>query len=179
MRINASFVRPPRTAGPLTFVLWLVAFAFGGLAAWFAFGVVTIKSEQPRLEARLARLNEQLALAAPREPLPSLNELDALRARVKTVNSISKLRGWSAPQLLAWFERNIADDVYLVSLHHKAREGEALLVAESPSAEALTALLLRLEREPRFAEVLLTKQGTRSTETAKVVQFEIRVRLVS
>jgi hypothetical protein len=83
------------------------------------------------------------------------------------------MRGWSTPQLLAWLGRQLPENVYLVSMYHRPREGEALLVAESPSAEALTGFLLRLEKEPRFAEVLLSKQGVRSAGT---VQFEIRVR---
>ncbi|HZO01030.1 MAG TPA: PilN domain-containing protein, partial [Burkholderiales bacterium] len=70
----------------------------------------------------------------------------------------------------------LPENVHLVSLQHRAREGEALLVAESPSAEALTAFLLRLEREARFDEVLLSKQGTANAPGASAVQFEIRVR---
>ena len=42
--------------------------------------------------------------------------------------------------------------------------------------EALTAFLLRLEKEPRFAEVLLSRQGARGAPGAGAVQFEIRVR---
>ena len=58
----------------------------------------------------------------------------------------------------------------------KARDGEALLVAESSNGPSLTAFLQRLEREPAFAEVLLAKQGGR-TEDVNSVRFEIRLRL--
>ena len=77
-------------------------------------------------------------------------------------NKVSGIRGWGTPRLLGWLGGQLPDNVYLVSLAHKPREGEALLVAESASAEALTAFLLRLEKEPRFAEVLLAKQGARA-----------------
>jgi hypothetical protein len=124
----------------------------------------------------LARIEERLAPAAPREALPPASELDSLRQRVQALNKLSGMRGWSTPQLLAWLGAQLPDNVYLVSLHHKPREGEALLVAESTSAESLTGFLLRLEKEPRFAEVLLSKQGVRGAEGAGAVQFEIRVR---
>jgi hypothetical protein len=88
---------------------------------------------------------------------------------------VSALRGWSTPQLFDWLGARLPDNVQLVSLHHRPREGEALLVAEAQSAEALTAFLLALEREPRFAEVLLAKQGA-AAGSASAVQFEIRVR---
>jgi type IV pilus assembly PilN-like protein len=176
MRITASFgPARRRLAWPLAAVLWSCAVAFALAAAWLALAAVELRDERPRLEARLARADEQL-LAAPGEPLPAPAELDSLRRRVQALNKLSGMRGWGTPQLLGWLGGQLPDNVYLVSLHHKPREGEALLVAESPSAEALTGFLLRLEKEPRFAEVLLAKQGARGTPGAGAVQFEIRVR---
>lgn len=177
MRITASFVRRPRAAAPLAVTLWAMAFALAALAGWFASGFLEIRAEQPRLEARLARLEAQLAAATPAEPLPPAPELHAVRLRVAALNGLSKVQGWNTARLLEWFEREMPADVQLASLHHKSRDGEALLVAESPSAAALTGFLLRLEKERRFSEVLLSKQGARAAGASKVVQFEIRVRL--
>lgn len=181
MRIDADFIAArPRLARPLAAALWGLAVLLGFAAAWLAAGVLEMRAERPRLEARLARVQAQAAAAAPREPLPPLAELEQLRERVQALNKLSGLRGWATPRLLAWLEARLPDNVHLVSLHHKPREGEALLVAESPQAEALTAFLLRLEREPGFAEVLLSKQGASSRGEpgagAHAVQFEIRVR---
>ena len=174
MRITAHFsVTRPRLALPLAAVLWISALVFAVLAGGFAMNVFDMRSERPRLESRLARVEEQLAAAAPSQPLPPPAELESLRRRVSALNRLSGMRGWSTPQLLGWLGRQLPENVYLVSLHHKPREGEGLLVAESSSAEALTGFLLRLEKEPRFAEVLLSKQGVRG---AGAVQFEIHVR---
>ena len=175
MKISADFLDArPRLARPLAATLWSLALAAAFAAAWLAAELVEMRGERPQLEARLARLDAQTA-AAPRADLPPAVELAALRERVHALNKLSGLRGWSTTQLLDWLGPRLPENVHLVSLQHRAREGEALLVAESPSAEALTAFLLRLEREARFDEVLLSKQGT-ANAPATGVQFEIRVR---
>jgi hypothetical protein len=164
----------PRLAVPLAFTLWIFTLVCLAAGIWLGSRVMELREERPKLEARLARVEAQ-AEAAPAAPLPAPKELAALRARVQALNQVSALRGWSTPQLFDWLGARLPENVHLVSLHHRPREGEALLVAESQSAEALTAFLLALEREPRFAEVLLAKQGA-AAGTASAVQFEIRVR---
>jgi hypothetical protein len=173
MKISADFLNArPRLARPLAGLLWLLAVALVGLAAFLGMRAADMREERPRLEARLERLEAQAASSAARSSPPPSEELHALRERVRVLNKLSGLRGWSTPQLLGWLGARLPDNVYLVSLHHKPRDGEALLVAESASAEALTAFLLRLEKEPGFAEVLLSKQG----RAEAAIQFEIRVR---
>lgn len=177
MKIGADFLAArPRLAAPLAVGLWAAAALFAALAAALALRASELREERPRLELRLARIEAQAASAAPRSPLPGAAELASLRQRVQAFNKLSGLRGWSTPQLLAWLGGKLPDNVYLLSLHHKPREGEAQLVAASPSAEALTHFLLRLEKEPRFAEVLLSKQGASGARGAGEVQFDIRVR---
>jgi type IV pilus assembly PilN-like protein len=177
MKITARFdaVRPARALA-LAALLWAGALVVMAAAAWLTVDALQLRAELPRLEARLARADEQLAAAGPREALPAAADMDALRRRVQALNRLSGMRGWGTPELLGWLGKRLPDNVYLVSLAHKPREGEALLVAESPSAEALTAFLLRLEKEPGFAEVLLAKQGARGGPGAAAVQFEIRIR---
>jgi hypothetical protein len=177
MRIAAHLCGSrPRLAWPLAALAWLVALGGMAFAAWLVAQALELRAEQPRLEVRLQRAQAQLAAAGAREPLAALADLEALRERVQVLNRLSDLRGWATPQFLAWLGTQLPDNVYLVSLYHKPRDGEALLVAESPSAEALTHFLLRLEREPRFGEVLLAKQGSHAEAGAAAVQFEIRVR---
>lgn len=176
MKISADFLDArPRLAVPLAATLWLAAVLCLALAGWLALRAQELRAERPRLEARLERIRAQLS-ASPREPLPAAPQLAALRERVRELNKVAGLRGWSTPQLLDWLGTRLPDNVHLVSLHHRPREGEALLLAASPSAEALTAFLLALEKEPRFAEVLLSKQGAAPDSGAPGVQFEIRIR---
>jgi len=174
MRITTNLAATrPRLTLPLVAALWISALVFAALAGALTISFFDMRAARPRLESRLSRVEEQLAAAAARQPLPPPEELESLRLRVSSLNKLSGMRGWSAPQLLAWLGGQLPENVYLVSLYHRPREGEALLVAASPSAEALTDFLLRLEKEPRFAEVLLSKQGAGG---AGAVQFEIRVR---
>jgi len=183
MRITASFPSArPRLTGFTVAGSWLAALALALAAAWLLLAAFDMRAERPRLEARLKRVDEQLAAAKPRHDLPAGAELESMRQRVSALNRLSGMRGWATPQLLAWLGEQLPDNVYLVSLNHRPREGEAQLVAESHSAESLTAFLLRLEREPRFSEVLLSRQGARGVQAAggapgpSAIQFEIRLR---
>ncbi len=183
MRITASF---PAARPGLTWLAvvapWLSAGSFAFAAAWLLVSALEMRTERPRLESRLARVEAQLAAAKPHRALPAAAELESMRRRVSSLNKLSGMHGWATPQLLAWLGEQLPDNVYLVSLHHRPREGEAQLVAESQSAEALTGFLLRLEREPRFSEVLLSRQGARGAQGAGLaqgggaIQFEIRLR---
>ena len=176
MKIHADFLDArPRLARPLAAVLWCAALAAAVMASWLAAEVLEMRAERPQLEARLARLEAQAA-AAPRVAGPAAHELGALRERVQALNKLAGVRGWSTPQLLDWLGARLPESVHLVSLQHRPREGEALLVAESASAESLTGFLLRLENERRLDEVLLSKQGTVGNAGAAAVQFEIRIR---
>lgn len=137
--------------------------------------VIQRRAELPVLRARLATMMDESKAATSRVPLPSLHALSEIRRRVGELNSISGVRGWFAPALLAWLEEHMPESVYLLSFQHQLREGEVVLVVESPSTEALTSFLLGLEREPHFKEVLLARQSPRS-EVRGTVQFEIRLK---
>ena len=102
--------------------------------------------------------------------------LKSASERVKEFNDIVGERGMTSVKMLAWLEKTLTENVYIASLNNRLREGETMIVAEAATAEPLTVLLLRLEKESRFERVLLSKQGTRKTPTSTVVQFEIRVK---
>jgi len=175
MKITLNFVaRPWRwqvvagTAAALAVVLLLAS-------AWLALDYSDVREQSARAQLRLERLSAQLQ-RLPRAALPPASERDTLRARVGVLNAQGAARGWTTAQLLVWLEEKMPADVHLVSIHHKAREGEALLVSESRNAASLTAFLQKLEREPAFAEVLLAKQANRGTD-ADAMRFEIRLKL--
>lgn len=177
MRIDANLLTGrPRLALPLAAVLWSTAAILVVAALVSVTAALEMRSERARLEQRLARVDEQLQAAAPRNGLPPAAELAALRQRVTALNAFASARGASTVRILGWLEGHMPDNVHLVSLHHKPREGELLLVAAAPSAEAFTAFLRIIEKEPWFSEVLLSKQAVRSSEGGGGLQFELRVR---
>ena len=177
MRISANLLlgRTP-LALPLAALLWSLAAVLVLVAVVLMVAALDMRAERPRLEQRLARVDEQLQAAAPRNGLPPAAELAALRQRVTALNAYASARGASTVRILGWLEGHLPDNVYLVSLHHKPREGDLLLVAAAPSAEAFTAFLRIIEKEPWFSEVLLSKQAVRGHDGGGGLQFELRVR---
>jgi len=177
MKVTTNFAAPiQRLTPPLAAALWGLGLVFVVAAIWLAADAVGLRRENAALRERLAQLETKQPRAVSPVALPPLAEMNALRQRVATVNTLSGVRGRPVTALLADLEDLLPDQAYLVSLHHKAREGEALLVAEAYSAETLTAFLLKLEKDQRLAEALLVLQATRDARGGRAVQFEIRIK---
>ena len=177
-RIKASFIEAPRFTRVMLIGAWGLVASLAVLAAWLATDALATRDELPVLTRRLSNLeHEYKTVAVASKSLPTPAELQAMRSRVSRLNAVSLVRGWSSAEILSWLESHMNEDVHLVSFHHKAREPELLIVAEAQNAAVLTAFLSRLEREPGFSEVLLSKQSSRAENSAPTVQFEIKVRL--
>jgi hypothetical protein len=166
--IHAHFIAPG---------VWLLAAGMAIAAIVLMLDAAELRAQRPTIEERLSRLQEQKTLAAREASLPPRPELEAMAKRVQALNAIAGTRGLDPSELLVWFEKRLPDDVQLVRLHHRTREGETHLVAEAPGTDPLAKLLREMEKEPRFAEVLLARQGTRNVQgRAGAVQFEIRIK---
>lgn len=179
MKINATFIKAPGAIVPALVGSWTIVAVLAFACLWLVADTLELRSKLPMMARRLSILQRQYD-AAPKRPLPSEAQLSGMRDRVHMINNMSGVRGWTTSQLLGWLEHNLPRDVHLVALHHKAKEGEALLTAEAGSATALTGFLAELEKEPAFSEVLLSKQSTHTSEgSSSSVQFEIKLRLRS
>jgi hypothetical protein len=179
MRIIATFIKAPGAVVPALVASWTIAALLACACAWLVADTLELRSQLPLTARRLGILQRQ-STAAPKTPLPSQAQLSGMRDRVHAINNLSGARGWTTAQLLSWLEHNLPREVHLVALHHKAKEGEALLTAEAANAAALTGFLAGLEKEPAFSEVLLSKQSTHTAEgSTPAVQFEIKLRLRS
>lgn len=175
MKIATHFVPSPvRLVRPLAGVLWGVAGVLLVATLWLAHAALAMRHEIPELRERLSQLDRrQHDLATP--DTPSAAALQDLKLKVAALNALSGAHGRSASSLLADLERWLPDQVWLVSLHDRAKDGEVLLVAESERVEPLTRFLLRLEQQARFSEVLLVKQ-TPQGAPLKTIQFELRLK---
>jgi hypothetical protein len=177
-RIRTSFVEAPSRTRLVLIGVWGLATGLAALGGWLTADTLATRDELPVLARRLSNLEREHRAAAGSAQLSQTSaELQAMRSRVSRLNTVSIVRGWSSAEVLSWLEAHMSDEVRLVSFHHKAREAEVLLVAEADNAAVLTAFLSRLEKEPKFAEVLLSKQASRTQEAGQSVQFEIKVRL--
>jgi hypothetical protein len=183
MKVTATFVRAPRLILPAVLGTWTIAAVLLAAGGWLLADTLQLRSDLPLLERRLSILQRQYE-AAPKRPLPSEPQLSDLRERVRGLNKLSASRGWTTSQLLGWLEVHLPPDIQLLALHHKANEGVVLLSAEAASAAALTGFLSKLEREPAFGEVLLSKQSAHAAEGSgsgggTALQFEIKLKLKS
>ncbi len=177
MKITASFFAPVRNLAPaLVSALGLLALMLIGTLSWLVVDATTKYRDKGVLNERLTDIESRLRERALIEPLPPPEELAALKQRVAVLNVLTDARGWPAATLLARLETWLPEQVLLVSLRHRVRDGEAMLVAEAENAEILTAFLLKLEKEPHFSEVLLSRQGAPTSRDGKRLQFELRLK---
>ncbi|MBI5783120.1 MAG: PilN domain-containing protein [Gammaproteobacteria bacterium] len=178
MKITASFVPVvPPLASVLAGAFLLTGLLLAGASAWLVVDTVAKAREKAVLTERLTDIESRLRERALIEALPPLEEMAALRQRAAAVNTLTEIRGWPATALLARFEEWLPDEVSLVSLRHRIKDGEIVLVAESENADLLTGFMHRLEKEPHFSEVLLSRQGAPAGgRDNKLLQYELRLR---
>lgn len=177
MKLTLSLIpRPPQLVLPFTIVIWFFALLFVIIASVAVYDGSNKRREMANLEERLKELTQKAAIASTPAAIPPKTELFKVREHVQALNTLSQLRGWSTPTLLMWLEAHLPDKVHLVNMHHHVKEGEILLIAEASNAQDLIAFLLKLEEEPRFSQVLLSKQGARNESGKNTVQFEIHVK---
>lgn len=167
----------PLPAQPVALVVWLLAAVMGTAASLLFLDAARLREQRADLDARLQWLQAEERRADSGATLPSRPELEAMGTRVQALNALANVRGMDAFGLLSWFEQHLPGNVRLVSLNHKAREGETYLIAEASGSEPLSRLLREIEKEPRFSEALLAKQGTRNVQgRTGAIQYEIRIR---
>ncbi len=178
MKITASFTPPIRPLAPaLAGAFLLTGVLLAGVTVWLVADTVGKAREKAVLTERLADIESRLRERALIEALPPAEEMAALRQRAAAVNTLTEIRGWPATALLARFEEWLPDEVSLVSLRHRIKDGEIVIVAEAENAELLTGFMHRLEKEPHFSEVLLSRQGApASGRDNKLLQYELRLR---
>jgi Tfp pilus assembly protein PilN len=128
----------------------------------------------PLLEDRLARYKSR-EIQKSANLLPH-DQLEALRARVKSVNELASTSGQTLPIIFTRLEKIIPDGVWLETLQFRSHENETKLVAEANQAELLTDFMGKLEKSGFFSQVLLTRQTQRAEGGHGAIQFEIQLR---
>jgi len=163
---------------PVAIVVWCSALLGLSALVWLIVDGFALRNELPVLKERLPKL-EAAAAAAAKVELPPEHEMVEIRDRVARLNSITQTKGLTTLALLAKLETLLPGDAVLVGLHHRAKEGELLLVAQAANAEILSRLLQRLEEDVQLESVVLTRQKEINDDGKVAVQFEIRARVRS
>lgn len=175
MKITTNFVRPvQRVVGPVAAAMWGAAVVLVAATAWLAHEGRELRGDLPQLRTRLERVEAQKPIAA--VPLPPAQELAETRERIAKINAAAQTRGVPTLALLADLEKQLPRGAWLVSLHHRAAEGEVQLVAAAGQADPLADFLLRLERDPLFEEVMLLRE-VQASGSRSGVQYEIRLKV--
>lgn len=179
MKIKTNFVAGVQPLlAPLAIVVWSSALlVFAGLL-WLIFDGLAARNELPGLRQQLSEF-EPVPAATPQQQLPADPELRQTRKQVARLNAITQSRGLSTLALLAKLEALLPDDTVLAAVHHRAKEGELLLLAQGANAELLSKFLQRLEEDEQLESVVLTHQKEVKDGEKIVVQFEIHARVRS
>jgi hypothetical protein len=177
MKIATNFVRPvQRAVAPVSAALWLITLACVAGTGWLLGDAAALRRERPDLQRQLESLRTPGRVEAAR-PLPSTQDLAQTRDRVAAINAATQTRGVSPPALLARLEALLPPQAWLAGFHHRAADGEVLLVAAAASADLLSGFLLELERDPLFEEAMLMREMQSSGTGKAGVQFEIRLKV--
>lgn len=180
MKIATNFVRPAqRAVVPVVVALWIAALGLAAAAWWLVVDTTELRGELPQLRQRLGRIEKERNTAAAPAHLPSVGELAQTRERVAKINAAAQTRGLPTLALLSELGAQMPPEVWLTSVHHRAAEGEVVLVAAAASADPLSAFLLRLERDPLFEEVMLMRELQPAGTGRPNLQFEIRLKVRS
>ena len=178
IRTNLLQAQRPFAARLVAVPAWLLATVLGIGASLVIVDAFGLRAARVEFEAHLARIESARTSAAQTSALPAAAELEAMTRRVSALNALTGVARPDTAELLIWLETHLPEDVQLTRVHHRAREGNVLLVAEAWRAEPLAKLLGDLEKAPHFDAVLLVRQGTRSVQgRGEMVQFEIRIEI--
>jgi Tfp pilus assembly protein PilN len=177
MKISTNFVRPIQQAVmPLMLAMWLAALGLAGVALWLIDDASELRDELPQLRLRLESIERGGGVIATQQYTPSAQDLAVTRERVTKINAAAQTQGLPTSALLTELEKQLPPNTWLTSFHHRATEGEVLLVTSATNADPLSVFLLNLEQNPLFDQVMLIRE---LHPTGAGVQFEIRLKVRS
>ncbi len=179
MKITTNFIGGvEQLTGTVVAAIWLLVLVLLGALVWMMVDGTGLRSELPALRERLPRLEAAAAAASHQESLPE-QEMIEIRDRVARLNAITQTKGLTTLALLAKLETLLPGEAVLAGVHHRAKDGEFVVVAQAANADILSKLLQRLEEDVQFESVVLARQKEVSDGGRIAVQFEIRAKVRS
>jgi len=158
MRITADFSAGLKDlALPLAVGFWLLAAAGVYVSTDLWMRGTHMQHHRVAVRQRLDAWRRRVAgMGRVRAPAPAV--LQEIERRVARVNAVSGVRGWPLLRVLAELETVWPKGAVLIRLTDQANRGRITFVVQSRNGRSLMGLLGRLQAQPHFQHVLLTKQ---------------------
>jgi|GEM_PF-3371587 len=175
--LSTNFVKSPAVLTVWVFLfLLLLSIITAGVSVYLIFDGIDKRTEALESMEKYERLKKKKnEIEVPDEKMMPTNEdIVTLSNKVKIVNNLSISKGRPVLYLLTRLEELLPKEAYLISFNHKKMKGEIQIIAQSSDKKILTEFLGRLEEDPYFSEVLLTKKIFKDKE--KAVHFEVRLK---
>ena len=174
MKIRTNFSFPFGQWIPgLAALGWLTAAAGFFLALVLAAGGFAFLRGNPGLKNDLEQLRKNPVVEDHSSSLPSADELENLRRRLKGLNALQAGQGPAVTTLLSGLEGLLPTGARLLSFQQDQDSGEVQLVVEASSLEELSRFLAALENDASFSKVTLTKQSQSQGEKGNWIQFSV------
>ncbi len=179
MQRTTNFIRPRvRPVRLLTTLVWVLAIAFGGLAAQ---GIAEIRKLRADAMSLSARINDLAASEAQPETAtnsaPEAAEIAELAASINWFNTLIGPRPATVARVLEGLEQILADDVWISQMVWSADQRRLTLSLQSDDETSLPPALSAIESADFLNSVILERQVRLQQGRRTLVQYDIEAGL--
>jgi len=181
--LTTNFARQPaaNVSKPMFIGLSIVLAVLIVVIAWSIGDVVHMNASLPMLETRLHKAQESANEKSANQP-PGTIDTEQWMSVKNRIDSMNQLLGRNGNNLSVIFAR-LADVLYthvtLVSFKYQKNTGEIGIVVETDSDSELSLIHQKLQQEPIFKEVLLTRKINEQMAASKLKRYEFQMQEVA
>lgn len=174
MKFKTNFTFPFGRLVPVLITAgWCLVFLALAGAAGLSVSAVADRRANPGLKSDLEDLRKSPVEKAPLTAMPSNQDLNELRRRLKELNALEAGGGRSVSAVLSRLEGLLPPGARLLSFQQDQLSGEIQLTLEAVSLEDLSKVLSALENDNAFTKVNLNKQSQSQGGKDHWVQFSV------
>lgn len=174
MKITTNFTFPyHRLVSVLVGLGWSLVLLAVGLGAFLVVSASHFRNENPGLTKKLQEINRAPAIETKTVLMPSADNLDNLKSRLKGLNAMDVGMGRSLASVLARLEKLLPGGARLLSFQGDQSTQEIQLMVEAENLDDLSKFLSALENDSSFSKVNLTKQSRSANDKKTWVQFSV------
>jgi cell division protein FtsX len=180
--LTTNFARRPiaNVSKPLFIVMSVILATLIMTIAWSISDVLQKRASLPILQARLEKAQRSIDAQPVVQQPANIDKTQWLSVKSR-IDSMNQLLGRQGNDINVIFAR-LADALYkhvtLVSFKYKQHTGKITIIVETGSDKALNLIHQKLEEEPIFQDVLLTRKINDQKTASNVKRFEFKMREV-